>query len=124
MYRLEDTTENRILIQDFINETKRRLLNRVPITFTHKASLELQDLVLEFDIVPTDIEFALMNLKTENYYRGIDTSRNNDFNVCAFCVEIRESDIEIYLKFGLEVNGIQILVFSNHLPKYTVIKPF
>ena len=124
MYRLEDTTDNRMLVQEFIDETKWRLSNGVAITFTHKASLELQNLVLDLDIAPNDIEFALMNLKTKNYYRGIDPSPSNDFNVCAFCVVIGELDIEIYLKFGLELNGIQILVFSNHLPKYTVNKPF
>jgi hypothetical protein len=32
--------------------------------------------------------------------------------------------IEIYLKYGLEADGLQILIFSNHLPDYPMEQPF
>ncbi len=102
MQKLIDNIENRLLILEFIEETKRRLLQGVEITFSYKASMELQDLVLDSDISVSDIEFVLMNLKTEHYYRGIDPSGKNDFNVCAFCVNIGIKNIEIYLNLVLK----------------------
>lgn len=118
------TVDNISIIQDFINETRKRISEGVEITFTKKASLELEDLALIYDIEVSDIEAAISNLTTENYYRGIDPSGSADFNVCAFCTIIGEDDIEIYLKYGLEVNGLQILLFSNHQPDFPMTQPF
>jgi len=88
MLELPNTAENITLIQDFLDETRRRIFEGVEITFTSKANSELQDLVLDFEIEIEDIEEAIENLTTENYYRGIDPSNSSDFNVCAFCTKI------------------------------------
>ncbi|AZA88017.1 hypothetical protein EG349_15025 [Chryseobacterium shandongense] len=124
MNELPYTIDNITLIQDFIDETKRRIGEGIEITFTNKANLELQDLILDYNIEIKDIEIAIENLSPENYYRGIDISGNADFNVCAFCTKIGTDNIEIYLKYGLELNGLQILLFSNHIPKYPMSQPF
>jgi len=124
MTELPYTIDNVALIQQFLDETRKRISDGVEITFTKKASEELQNLVLEFDIELSDIEVAIENLSVENYYRGIDPSGNADFNVCAFCTTVGKNDVEIYLKYGLEVNGLQILIFSNHLPSFPMTQPF
>ena len=124
MLELPNTADNIALVQEFLNQTRKRISEGVKITFTNKANLELQDLVLDFDIEIEDIEEAIENLTTENYYRGIDPSRKADFAVCAFCTKIGKSNVEIYLKYGLEVNGLQILLFSNYLPKHPMVQPF
>jgi hypothetical protein len=69
MLELPNTAENITLIQDFLDETRRRIFEGVEITFTSKANSELQDLVLDFEIEIEDIEEAIENLTTENYYR-------------------------------------------------------
>jgi hypothetical protein len=124
MTELTNTVDNLAVIQEFIDETKKRISDGVDITFTQKASSELGDLVLEFDIDATDIESAVMDLTTDNYYRGIDPSGRADFNVCAFCTSVGENTVEIYLKYGLESKGLQILLFSNHVPNYPMTQPF
>lgn len=124
MTELPYTDDNVAIIQEFINETKKRIADGVDITFTGKASSELADLVLEFDIDVTDIESAVLDLTTESYYRGVDPSGRADFNVCAFCTSVGRDNVEIYLKYGLETNGLQILLFSNHVPKYPMSQPF
>lgn len=125
MTKLPYTTNNIALIQDFIDETKKRISDGVEITFTRKASIELEDLVLDHGIEAHDIEKAIMNLTPKNYYRGIDPSANKaDFEVCVFCTEIGENNIEIYIKYGLEINGLQILLFSNHIPDFPMTQPF
>ncbi|MEN9613656.1 MAG: hypothetical protein RLZZ628_4470 [Bacteroidota bacterium] len=124
MTELPYTVDNVSIIQDFLDETKKRISEGVEITFTKKASSELEDLALIYNIEVSDIEAAISNLTTENYYRGIDPSGSADFNVCAFCTTIGEDDIEIYLKYGLEVNGLQILLFSNHQPDFPMTQPF
>lgn len=124
MTELPYTVDNISVIQEFIDETKKRILDGVDITFTRKASFELENLVLEFDIDATDIESAIMDLTTDNYYRGIDPSGRADFNVCAFCTSVGDINIEIYLKYGLEAEGLQILLFSNHVPNYPISQPF
>jgi hypothetical protein len=124
MKQLPYTEENVSIIQDFLDETKKRISDGVEIIFTKKAGAELEDLALVYDIEVSDIEAAISNLTTENYYRGIDPSWSADFNVCAFCTTIGEAEIEIYLKYGLEVNGFQILLFSNHEPDFPMKQPF
>lgn len=47
-----------------------------------------RDLALEFDIELADIENAIADLSSENYYRGIDPSGSADFQVCAFCTSV------------------------------------
>lgn len=124
MKELSYTVSNIELIQEFIYETRKRISNGVTIIFTDKASSELANLMLEHDITADDIEYTILNLTTENYYRGIDTSGSADFNVCAFRAFVGKNNIEIYLKYGLESNGLQILIFSNHIPDYPMIQPF
>ena len=124
MLELPYTADNIILIQEFLDKTRKRISEGVEITFTRKANLELQDLVLDFEIEIKDIEEAIENLTTENYYRGIDPSGKGDFEVCAFYTTIGINNVQIYLKYGLEVNGLQILLFSNHLPKHPMYQPF
>jgi len=124
MKQLPYTISNVALIQDFLDETKSRIANGVEITFTNKAGNELALLTLDFDIDISDIENAILTLSTENYYRGIDPSGNADFDVCAFCTVIGKDKVEIYLKYGLEVRGLQILLFSNHVPDYPMTQPF
>ena len=124
MTELTYTVDNIAVIQEFIDETKKRISDGVDLTFTGKASSKLGDLVLEFDIDATDTESAVMDLTTDNYYRGIDPSGRADFNVCAFCTSVGEDTVEIYLKYGLEVKGLQILLFSNHIPNYPMTQPF
>lgn len=124
MTELPYTLDNISIIQDFLDETKKRISEGVEITFTKKASSELDDLVLQFDIEVSDIESAISNLTPENYYRGIDPSGSADFKVCAFCTSIGNDNIEIYLKYGLEINGLQILLFSNHQPNFPMTQPF
>ena len=124
MTELPFTLNNISIIQDFLDETKKRISEGVEITFTKKASSELEDLALQFDIEVNDIESAILNLTTENYYRGIDPSGSADFNVCAFCTIVGDNNIKIYLKYGLEVNGLQILLFSNHQPNFPMTQPF
>ncbi len=124
MTELPYTVDNIVLIQEFINETKKRISQGTEITFTAKANSELEDLALEYEINADDIESAIFNLTPENYYRGIDPSGRADFNVCAFCTRIGKDNIEIYLKYGLETDGLQILLFSNHVPNYPMNHPF
>ena len=124
MTELPYTIDNVALVQDFLDETRKRISEGVEITFSKKANLELQDLALDFDLEISDIEAAIENLSTENYYRGIDPSRSADFDVCAFCTSVGKDNIEIYLKYGLQVNGLQILLFSNHVPDYPMTQPF
>lgn len=111
------------LVQEFLDKTKERIANGVEITFTAKATSELEVLALEYDITGSDIERTILNLTTENYYRGINPSRKTDFNVCAFRAFIGKEDIEIYLKYGLQEEGLQILLFSNHAPDYPMDQP-
>ena len=66
----------------------------------------------------------IKNLTPENYYRGIDPSKKAGFDVCAFYTEIGTDNVGIYLKYGLENNGLQILLFSNHAPVYPMNQPF
>ncbi|WP_093025403.1 hypothetical protein [Pustulibacterium marinum] len=126
MTELPYTIDNVSLIQEFIDETHKRISEGVQITFTNKASNELQELAIEFEIDVEDIESAIMDLTVENYYRGIDPSGSADFNVCAFCINLNSErgTVQIYLKYGLEVNGLQILLFSNHRPNYPMSQPF
>jgi len=124
MIELPYTEENIAIIQEFLKETKERISNGVEITFTAKANSELQDLMLEYDISVGDIEYAILNLTTENYYRGIDPSGKGDFNVCAFRSFVGKDELEIYLKYGLEKDGLQILMFSNHIPDFPMNQPF
>ena len=124
MIELPYTEENIAIIQEFLKETKERISNGVEITFTAKANSELQDLMLEDDISVADIEYAILNLTTENYYRGINPSGKGDFNVCAFRTFVGKDELEIYLKYGLEKDGLQILMFSNHIPDFPMNQPF
>lgn len=124
MRELPYTVDNVEIIQEFINETRERISNGVTITFTNKASSELEDLMLEYDITADDIEYTILNLTTENYYRGIDKSGSADFNVSAFRAFVGRDNVEIYLKYGLETDGLQILIFSNHIPDYPMDQPF
>ncbi|PKQ61687.1 hypothetical protein BZG02_14780 [Labilibaculum filiforme] len=124
MTELPYTVDNIDLIQNFINETRRRISNGVTITFTSKASSELEDLMLQYDINADDIEYTILNLSTENYFRGIDPSGSADFNVCAFRAFVGKEKLEIYLKYGLEAEGLQILIFSNHIPDFPMKQPF
>lgn len=94
------TTENVALVQEFLDQTRKRISNGVEITFTKKASDELLDLMLDFDIEVSDVEAAIENLSPENYFRGIDPSGGKDFNVCAFCTTVGKDKLEIYLKYG------------------------
>ena len=105
------TTENVALVQEFLDQTRKRISNGVEITFTKKASDELQDLMLDFDIDVSDVEAAIENLSPENYFRGIDQSGGKD-------------KLEIYLKYGVQVAGLQILLFSNHVPDFPMNYPF
>lgn len=124
MLELPYTEENVALVQDFLDETKKRISQGAEITFTNKASTELSDLALNYDIEVEDIMVAIDNLTTENYFRGIDPSPKTDFEVCAFCTRVGKSNLEIYLKYGLEVGGLQILLFSTHVPKFPMTQPF
>jgi hypothetical protein len=124
MIELPYTVDNIALIQEYLKETKERISNGIEITFTAKANSELQELMLEYDITVADIEYTLLNLTPENYYRGIDTSRSRDFNVCAFRAFAGKDELEIYLKYGLEEKGLQILIFSNHIPDFPMNQPF
>ena len=124
MTELPYTVSNIALIERFIYETGKRISTGVTVTFTGKASSELEDLMLEHDITADDIEFSILNLTTENYYRGIDPSGRADFNVCAFRAFVGKTNMDIYLKYGLERDGLQILIFSNHIPDYPMDQPF
>jgi len=84
MTELPYTVDNIELVQNFINETRTRISNGVTINFTAKASSELEDLMLLYDISADNIEHTILNLSTENYFRGIDPSGSADFEVCAF----------------------------------------
>jgi hypothetical protein len=124
MTELPYTVDNIKLIQDFINETRTRISNGLTISFTAKASSELEDLMLQYDITADDIEYTILNLSTENYFRGIDPSGSADFNVCAFRAFVGKENIEIYLKYGIETYGLQILIFSNHIPDFPMKQAF
>lgn len=124
MIELPYTVDNIKLIQDFIDETRTRISNGIDVTFTEKASAELEELMLDFNISVMDIENTILNLTPENYYRGIDPSGNADFNVCAFRAFVGRERVEVYLKYGLEENGLQILIFSNHIPEFPMNQPF
>lgn len=124
MTTLPYTESNVTIVQEFINETQKRISNGVAITFSRKAQSELFDLNLDYDITADDIEDAIANLTIENYYRGIDPSRKSDFEVCAFYTFVGAANIGIYLKYGIEADGLQILIFSNHTPQYPMNQPF
>ena len=124
MIELPYTVDSVDLLREFLKETKERISNGIEITFTAKANSELQDLMLEYEITVADIENTILNLTPENYYRGIDPSRSKDFNVCAFRAFVGKEELEIYLKYGLEEKGLQILIFSNHIPDFPMNQPF
>jgi len=124
MTELPYTESNIKLIQDFIDETKRRITKDIDITFTQKAQSELSILSLYYDIKKDDILNAILGLSVEDYYRGIDPSGRADFEVCAFYQVIGSDKVGIYLKYGLETDGLQILIFSNHEPSYRMNQPF
>ena len=124
MKTLPFTESNVAIIQNFLVETKQRISDGVALTFTRKAQTELAELSLSYDLKTDDIENAILNLTPENYFRGIDQSGKADFNVCAFYVEIGNDSVGVYLKYGLETNGLQILIFSNHAPMYPMVQPF
>jgi hypothetical protein len=124
MILLPYTDNNVQLIQAFLDETRKRIAQGVDITFTKKANDEFVELMLEFDIALADIENAIINLSVENYYRGIDPSNKADYNVCAFNTQVGRNNVEIYLKYGLELCGLQILLFSNHVPDFPMTQPF
>ena len=124
MIELPYTVDNVEFIKEFLKETRVRISNGIEITFTAKAISELQELMLEHDITVADIEYAILNLTAENYYRGIDPSRSYDFNVCAFRAFVGKEELEIYLKYGIEEKGLQILIFSNHIPDFPMNQPF
>ena len=84
MTTLPYTSHNKQLIQDFIDETKTRVSNGATLTFTRKAQDELSLLNINYNITTDDIENAILNLSTEDYYRGINPSGQADFDVCAF----------------------------------------
>ena len=84
----------------------------------------MAELSLTYDIDTDDIEHAIVSLTPENYFRGIDPSGQSYFEVCAFYTEIGEDNVGIYLKYGLETHGLQILLFSNHAPLYPMAQPF
>jgi len=121
---LSYTESNKKIIQDFIDETRQRINNGLHVTFTNKAQSELKELNFYHDVTPEDVENAILNLTVEDYFRGIDPSRKADFEVCAFYAEIGADEIGIYLKYGLETNGLQILIFSNHIPLHPMQQPF
>ena len=66
MIELPNTSSNVALVQDFIDETRKRIANGVEITFTYKANQELQELMLQFEIEINDIESAIENLTPDN----------------------------------------------------------
>lgn len=113
MIQLADSAKNIEIIQGFIDETRKRIIAGTEITFTNKAVRELEELMLNHDFNADTIENVIFELQTKNYYRGIDPSGKGDFNVCAFSIHI-----------GIEVKGSQILIFSNHSPKYPIKTPF
>jgi len=124
MKLLPNTESNIDLIQEFLSETKKRISNGTTITFTKKSQDELSILAINYNISYDDVETAIINLTPENYYRGIDPSKSADFDVCAFQTSIGSDRVEIYLKYGLENAGLQILVFSNHVPNFPMNQPF
>jgi hypothetical protein len=124
MTELPYTTDNVQIVQDFIQESRTRLMNGLDITFTGKASQELKELAINHSITKVDIENAILNLTVNDYYRGIDPSNTADYNVCAFKSSVGKDRIEIYLKYGLETDGLQILIFSNHEPVFPMTRPF
>jgi len=112
------------IIQEFLTKTKRRISNGADLIFTGKAQSELIELNLDYNITTDNIENAILNLTTEDYFRGIDPSGQADYEICAFYARVGEENIGIYLKYGLEANGLQILIFSNHAPTYPMNQPF
>ncbi|SOD17621.1 hypothetical protein [Pedobacter xixiisoli] len=124
MITLSNTLNNKGIIQEFLDETKKRINDGVEITFSRKANDELSELAIDHNISADDIEQAMLNLTIDNYYRGVDPSTNADFSVCAFSTVVGDDNLEIYLKYGLHVTGVQIYVFSNHIPEFPMAKPF
>ncbi len=125
MTELPYTEDNVELVQEFINETRKRLMDGQELILSRKAQEELEELEEGYDITSDDIYNTILNLKVENYYRGIDPSiKSGDHNVCAFCSIVYGKTIEIYLKYGLQEDGLEILVFSNHIPEFPMNQPF
>ena len=125
MTELPYTEGNVELIQEFIDESRKRIADGQDITFTSGASRQLEELEENYEITASDIEYAILNLTVENYYRGVDPSdRIGDFRVCAFRAFVGKAQIEIYLKYGLQEEGLEILIFSNHKPEYDMTQPF
>jgi hypothetical protein len=52
MTELPNTDKNVALVQDFLDETMKRISQGTEITFTSKANNELNVLALSFDIEP------------------------------------------------------------------------
>lgn len=76
---------------------------------------------VDYEISTKDIENTILNLTVEEYHARMDPSKTEDFNVGPFCSEI--DGIQIYLKYGLQDAGLQILVFSNHVPSFPMTHP-
>lgn len=55
MTELPYTEHNLALIENFLDETRKRISEGVDITFTNKANIEIQDLFLNFEIEIVDI---------------------------------------------------------------------
>ena len=124
MIELPYTVDNKKLVQDFIDETRKRISDGVEIKFVGRAIKDLEDLQLQYDITADDIEYAILNLTPENYYRGIDPSHQGDYDLCAFRTFVGKDKVEIYLKYGLQKTGLEVLVFSNHIPEHPMSQPF
>lgn len=124
MTELKYTTDNVELIQEFLDETKRRIAKGVDLTFTNGVKDQIEDLAMDYDLDTADIIKAILDLTAENYYQGLDASPKNDYQVCAFCTTVGFEKVEIYLKYGLQKQGLEILLFSCHIPDFPITQPF
>ncbi len=59
-----------------------------------------------------------------NNYEGLSQILNFRFQFCAFRAFLGQDELEIYLKYELEKDGLQILIFSNHIPNFPMNQPF
>jgi hypothetical protein len=122
--KLQLTQVNIDKIKVFLDETRNRMMNGQELIFQKRSVEQLELLSLDFGITRNDVYTAILNLKTDDYYRGIDPSDGNgDFDVCTFSTCVGKKSTKIYLKYGLRKEGLEILVFSNHEPKFVMNNP-
>ena len=122
MNKLSDTSSNRSIIQNYIDELKRLISAGESFRYSGRSRTNLADLNIDYGISETHLYNAVLSLKVTDYSRGLDVSNQGDCNLCVFDVTIK--GVNIYLKTGIGIKFTGIIIMSCHEPLGPINKPF